>query len=163
MRHLILSLTAILFCAGATWAKSVDPRNDCQNLNKKAASLAAQYRELREKRRRMPQGTFNPDLSRYNGQLHRVLLAIGTELGHPPFTKETIVKCLGEPDAIRRGKPMRKFLGIYENRLKKAGRTLEERSEREYLIYFWRGWHDFIFFISEGGLIVDHGWWFAYE
>jgi hypothetical protein len=31
------------------------------------------------------------------------------------------------------------------------------------LIYFWRGWHDFLFFISEEGVIVDHGWWFAYE
>lgn len=163
MRHLILSLTATLFFAGATWATSVDLRNKCQNLNKKAASLAAQYRELRERRRHVRQGTFDRDLNGYDGQLHRVLLSLGVELGHPPFTKETIVRCLGEPDAVRSGKRMRNFLGIYENRLKKAGRALEERSDREYLIYFWRGWHDFIFFISEGGVVVDHGWWFAYE
>jgi hypothetical protein len=163
MRQLILSLTAILFFAGATWAQSVDSVDECKDLNKKAASLAAQYKELRLKRRQIPQGTFDRDLDRYNGQLHTVLSALGVELGHPPFTKETIIKCLGEPDAVKSGKPMRKFLGIYENELKKAGRTPEEKSNREYLIYFWRGWHDFIFFISEGGVIVDHGWWFAYE
>jgi len=163
MRHLILSLTALIFCAGATWAKSLDSVDECRDLNKKATSLASQYKELREKRRRIPQGTFDPELDRYNGQLHKVLLSLGVELGHPPFTKETIVKCLGEPDAIKSGKPMSKFLGVYENELKKAGRTLEEKKDREYLIYFWRGWHDFIFFISEDGLIVDHGWWFAYE
>ena len=163
MKSFILSLAAILFFAGGAWAKSVDSRDECKDLNKKAASLASQYRELREKRSRIPQGTFDPELDRYNGQLHQVLLSLGVELGHPPFTKETIIKCLGEPDAIRTGKRMRKFLGVYENELKKAGRKLEERSDREYLIYFWRGWHDFIFFISEGGVIVDHGWWFAYE
>jgi hypothetical protein len=27
----------------------------------------------------------------------------------------------------------------------------------------WRGGHDFMFVINDGGLIVDHGWWFAYE
>ena len=58
---------------------------------------------------------------------------------------------------------MRQFLEIYHRELRKAGRSVEERSDREYLIYFWRGWHDFIFFISEKGVIVDHGWWFAYE
>jgi hypothetical protein len=163
MKRLVLSLTAILFFAGGSWAQSGDTVDVCKDLNKKAAALASRYKELRDKRRRVPQGTFDRDLDHFNGQLHEVLTSLGVELGHPPFTKETLVKCLGAPDAIKSGGQMNMFLGVYQRELKKAGRTLSEKSDREYLIYFWRGWHDFIFFISEGGVIVDHGWWFAYE
>lgn len=74
-----------------------------------------------------------------------------------------IVKCLGEPDAILEDRKMTRFLGIYEGTLRKSARKLEPRHDRKYLIYCWRGWHDFLFFISEGDVIVDHGWWFAYE
>jgi hypothetical protein len=91
--------------------------------------------------------------------LNRVLSALGVELGRPPNTRTTIVEYLGEPDAILGNRKMTKFLGIYERTQRKSA----HKSERKYLIYFWRGWHDFLFFISEGGVIVDHGWWFAYE
>lgn len=95
--------------------------------------------------------------------MHRVLSSLGAELGRPPFTKKVIMECLGEPDAIKDDKRMSYFLDIYRNELKKAGRKWEEKSGREYLIYYWRGGHDLMFFISEDGKIVDHGWWFAYE
>ena len=70
-----------------------------------------------------------------------------------------IVESLGEPDAILGNRKMTKFLGIYERTQRKSA----HKFGRKYLIYFWRGWHDFLFFISEGDVIVDHGWWFAYE
>lgn len=108
--------------------------------------------------------------------MHKVLSSLGAELGHQPYTKRIIVNCLGQPDAIRSHEKMRNFLGIYNRQLKKkekngkeqAGQKSDEQksdeqSDREYLIYFWRGWHDFLFFISEDGAIVDYGWWFAYE
>ena len=135
----------------------------CLDQNDKIATLISQYKELRVRRRQLPEGVFDNDLSGHGGKLHEVLSALGSELGHPPYTKEKIVACLGEPDAIRNGKEMNRFLDIYHRELRKAGRKIEEKSDREYLIYFWRGWHDFLFFISEDGIIVDHGWWFAYE
>jgi hypothetical protein len=58
---------------------------------------------------------------------------------------------------------MVRFLGIYERELRKSGRKQSPKEDREYLVYQWRGGHDFLFFVNEGGLIVDHGWWFAYE
>jgi hypothetical protein len=73
------------------------------------------------------------------------------------------VGCLGEPDAVKNQKQMGHLLDIYNRESEKAGRKVERKSNREYLIYFWRGWHDFLFFISAGDAIVDHGWWFAYE
>lgn len=163
MKHLILTLAAILFFTSFTFAQSLDADRKCQEQSEKVATLAHQYRELRNKRRRLPEGEFDKDLSDYRGKLHKVLVELASELGHPPFTKKNIVACLGEPDAIRNHKQMNRMLGIYERELSKAGRKIEVKKGRQYLVYWWRGWHDFLFFISEDGVIVDHGWWFAYE
>ena len=70
---------------------------------------------------------------------------------------------MGAPDAIRGDREMASYLGIYERERRKSAPSLEPQRDRKYLIYHWRGGHDFLFFISESGLIVDHGWWFAYE
>ncbi|HKP04041.1 MAG TPA: hypothetical protein VJU77_11875 [Chthoniobacterales bacterium] len=149
--------------AGVSAAQSKDSGNGCQEMNEKVSALISQYKELRERCRQLPDGTYDKDLHDHGGKLHRVLASLGIELGHPPSTKQIIVGCLGEPDAIKDGRQMARFLDIYHRELRKAGRDVKEKSDREYLVYHWRGGHDFMFFISEGGLIVDHGWWFAYE
>jgi hypothetical protein len=163
MKRLTLFLFAILFVAGAPATRSNEPDTQCEGLDKKVVALINQYKALRERRRHLPDGAYDKDLRDHGGKLHRVLQALGTELGHPPFTKKIIVGCLGEPDAINNDVQIAHFLGIYERELKKTGRELRAKRGREYLIYQWRGGHDFMFFISEDREIVDHGWWFAYE
>jgi len=163
MKSFLISLSAILLLASGSLAQSKKAEDKCKALDPKAIELIGQYKELREKRRRLPQGEFDKDLQADDGSLSRVLSELGVLLGHPPQTKQIIQTCLGEPDAVKNQRQMKPLLGIYERELKKAGRKVPEKNNREYLIYFWRGWHDFIFFISEDGMIVDHGWWFAYE
>lgn len=163
MKHLITSLAAILFLAGISLAQSKDSGEGCQEQNPKVLALISRYKELRDKRRQLPEGVYDKDLRDGDGRLRKVLYSLGVELGHPPYTKQIIVGCLGEPDAIKIGQQMSRFLDIYNRELRKAGRKIEEKRDREYLIYYWRGGHDFMFFINEGGTIVDHGWWFAYE
>ena len=163
MKRLIVSLAAVLVSAGANPAEARDSDSGCAGLDKKVVALVSQYKELRERRRHLPDGVYDKDLRDDGGKLHKVLASLGTELGHPPYTKKTIVGCLGEPDAIENEKQMARFLGIYNRELRKAGREIKAKQDREYLVYHWRGGHDFMFFINEGGLIVDHGWWFAYE
>jgi hypothetical protein len=144
-------------------ARSNQADSQCQGLGKKVVALINQYKELRERRRHLPDGAYDKDLRDHGGKLHRVLHSLGTELGHPPYTKKIIVGCLGEPDAIRNDIQMARYLGIYERERRQARREPRAKRDREYLVYHWRGGHDFMFFINEGGLIVDHGWWFAYE
>ena len=164
MKYSIASIAALLFfIGGVSPAQPKDSADPCKDLNKKTAALISEYKELRERRRRLPQGTFDRDLSGDGGRLSEVLSDLGKELGHPPYTKKIVTRCLGEPDAIRSHQQMQNFLEIYNNELRKAGQKVDDKREREYLIYFWRGWHDFLFFIVERGVIVDHGWWFAYE
>lgn len=155
---------AILFIVAiVSSARADDFGNRCRGLDKTVSALVSQYRELRERHRQLSQGTFDHDLQADGGRFHKVLYSLGERLGRPPYTKRTIVGCLGEPDAVKNGRQMGHFLDIYHRELEKAGRKVLEKPGRVYLIYYWRGGHDFLFFISEGGRIVDHGWWFAYE
>jgi hypothetical protein len=161
---LLASVIAWMASAGsASGAGANDPDSQCKGLDKKVVALISQYRELRERRRHLPEGAYDKDLRDHGGKLHRVLQSLGMELGHPPSTRKIIVECIGEPDAIWNDVQIARFLGVYERERRKAGRELKAKRDREYLVYYWRGGHDFMFFINEGGLIVDHGWWFAYE
>jgi hypothetical protein len=142
-----------------------DPADGGRRLDDKVSELAGRYRALRERKRLLAPGEFDEDLSGAGGKLQETLVLLGRELGHHPFTKSDIVKYLGEPDSIMDGEQMAEggYLGIYKRELEQAGRKWQENRSREYLIYFWRGFHDFMFFVCEGGAVVDHGWWFAYE
>lgn len=162
MRPLMLA-SVILFAQGAAVAQTKNPGARCTELGPEVLSLISQYKELREKRSRLPQGEFDEELQSSGGRLSKVLNALGKELGRAPHTRQTIVECVGQPDAVRTHAKMRPLLGVYERELEKDGRKVVEKSSREYLIYFWRGWHDFLFFIIEDERVVDHGWWFAYE
>lgn len=163
MKQLTVFVSAILFLAGGTTARANGSDSQCQGLDKKVVALIKQYKELRERRRHLAEGVYDKDLQDHGAKLHQVLQSLGTELGHPPSTRKVIVECLGEPDAIRNAVQMAPYLGIYENERRKTGREPGAKRDREYLVYEWRGGHDFMFFINEDGLIVDHGWWFAYE
>jgi hypothetical protein len=163
MKKFVLSLAAVLLFASAPFAQPKDSVDACREMNKKVGALIQEYRDLRIRRARLQPGEYDRDLNDYGGRLHEVLSSLGEELGHPPYLKKEIVDCLGKPDAVKNRKQMGGLLEIYNRELRKAGRKIEEKSNREYLIYFWRGGHDLLFFISEDGRIVDHGWWFAYE
>lgn len=158
-----LALIAVLLVAAAAHARTPDYEDSCRGVDQRVSALAGEYRELRERRRQLPQGVFDEELQADGGKFHNVLYALGAELGQPPYTRRTVTQCLGAPDAVKDGRRMRPFLDIYNRELRKAGREASLKPGRVYLIYHWRGGHDFLFFISEGGRIVDHGWWFAYE
>ncbi|HKQ53356.1 MAG TPA: hypothetical protein VJT74_13360 [Pyrinomonadaceae bacterium] len=158
------ALTFILLVAASAHARALDFEDGCKGVDKKVAALAVEYRELRDRRRQLPQGVFDEELQADGGKFHDVLSALGVEMGRPPYTRRTITQCLGAPDAVKDSRQMRPFLDIYNREQRKAGREVASmKPGRSYLIYHWRGGHDFLFFISERGRIVDHGWWFAYE
>jgi hypothetical protein len=163
MRYIIKILIAVLIFTQFAYAQSNPSTRKCDEQDQEIVSLINQYQELRERRRRLDQGVFDADLDSAKGKLQEVLSKLGEELGRPPYTKEKIIRCLGAPDAIKNHQQMDGLLEIYRREKRIAGQEVKERKGRIYLIYFWRGWHDFLFFISEGDHVVDHGWWFAYE
>lgn len=160
-------LAAACVIIGLFFGWSTSHANDSRDLGKdrgrNVAKLAREYRELRVKRRQLAPGMRLKELDDSGGRLEEILSVLGVELGHPPRTSKTVIALLGQPDAIRGHREMNNYLGVYYRDRRKTSREVDERRDRKYLIYFWRGWHDFLFFISEEGVIVDHGWWFAYE
>jgi hypothetical protein len=163
MKHFTRALVAILIFTCLARAQSRRLVRRCPEQNKKVVALINEYQELRERREKLRAGEFDADLSADQGRLHEVLYTLGEELGRPPYTTANITRCLGKPDAIKNHGQMDGLLEIYNREKRIAGQKVVEGRNRQYLIYFWRGWHDFLFFISEDGRIVDHGWWFAYE
>ena len=154
---------ALLGLLSGGWFCRADPIEQRKKPARNVADLARQYRELRAKRRQLPAGTRLKELDDSGGKLSETLAALGDELGHPPHTKKAVVEYLGEPDAVFGQREMNKFLGVYYRDRPESDRRADEQRDRKYLIYFWRGWHDLLFFITEQGAVVDHGWWFAYE
>src|SRR3954469_16784836 len=134
MKHLIVCLAALLVLASVLDGRSSDSDSECPRLSKKAVALIGRYRELRERSRQLPNGTYDKDLRDHGGELHRVLVSLGTELGHPPITKRTIIDCVGEPDAVRNTRQMAGYLEIYRRESSRAGREINDKKDREYLI-----------------------------
>ena len=67
MKHLILSLAAILFLADVSLAQAKDSADGCRGTENKALALVNQYKELRDRRRRLPPGERDKDLSDAGG------------------------------------------------------------------------------------------------
>src|SRR5689334_3565888 len=162
MKHFARALVAALIFTCLARAQSPHSTRRCPEQDKKIAALTVEYQELRNRKQRLRAGEFDADLSAYQGKLHEVLSGLGEALGHPPYTAAQITRCLGKPDAVKNHRQMGGVLGVYNREKRIAGQKAGGRRDRQYLIYFWRGWHDLLFFISEGGRIVDHGWWFGY-
>jgi hypothetical protein len=152
-----------MLSAGTVAAQAKPPANKCSELDETTRALIKEYRALRHRSKHLAPGKFDHDLNADGGRYSKVLHSLGEALGHSPFTSKTLETCLGKPDALRSQKQMGHLLSIYNRELEKSGRQVTSSDKRRYLIYFWRGWHDFIFFISEDGKIIDHGWWFAYD
>lgn len=162
MKSFTLPLAIALLVTCVATGQSQTARDRCTDPSDNLSRLVSDYKILRARRAALAAGVFDRDVSASGGKLEEVMSKLGFELGRPPFKKDDIVACLGDPDAIKTN-DNNPFFDIYKKELEIKGKTLQERSDREFLIYHWRGWHDFLFFISEDGVIVDHGWWFAYE
>jgi hypothetical protein len=102
-------------------------------------SLAREYRELRKQSGHYRGGEWNDDVDRYGGKLHRVMGELGKRLEGLPMKRADILALMGEPDAT------------------------QTQGEADQLVYFWRGWHDYLYFLCEGESVKGIAWYFAYE
>jgi hypothetical protein len=73
------------------------------------------------------------DCGHYGSDFQKVLEALGTRM--TGATKEQLIKVMGKPDA----------------------------AENDKLIYFWRGRHDYLFFVCLNGVVSKSGWYYALE
>ncbi|MHC9543010.1 MAG: hypothetical protein AB9903_26160 [Vulcanimicrobiota bacterium] len=106
---------------------------------KSTAELAEEYRALRNKKGHYNGGVWDDDLDHWGGRMHSVMVQLGQNLGTPGRGESDITGLMGEPDSIRTVK----------------GDT--------HLIYLWRGWHDYLYFVCCNGKVKESRWYFAFE
>lgn len=126
-------------------------------------ALAAEYKALRERKRGIPQGTFDAVTSASGGRLVEVMHELGKRLGKPGTKAERVLELMGPPDASKTGLRMRPYLPNNYHEETKLLRELADRRGARFLIYFWRGWHDILYFCVVGKTVRAHGWWAALD
>lgn len=142
-----------LACLGASGAAS-EPELE---------KLAAEFRELREKKRKLPQGVFDAALSGSGGRLSVVMGQLGDRLGQPPTTRARLIELLGAPDWTKSGREMGMFLPPKHRPEGPKMEALAKDPRAVFLCYHWRGGHDFLFFAVLNGVVQSHAWWAALD
>lgn len=120
--------------------------------------LIAEYLTLRPVPGQFTSGSWNEDVDLWQGRKHSAMLELGTRLGTGNFNCTQLTQLLEQPDhTVQGGDPLHDLiqtLPTYEPPHNEAA---------EFLIYEWRGIHDFLFFVCEDGRITGSDWWYAGE
>ena len=120
--------------------------------------IAADFRRLRRVPGHFGGGKWNDDVDRWMGTKHRLMLELGTRLGHSKLSKSDVMQLLNPPDQIAlKGDP------LYQEIITHAGYNELLDTPYEFLIFYWRGRHDFLYFIFQGGNIIGSNWWYGGE
>ncbi|MFB2967631.1 hypothetical protein ACE1CD_01535 [Aerosakkonema sp. BLCC-F183] len=148
-----LILVFALCMLGNSWiaAANSSDTNTC-NLEE----LSVEYRNLRTIPGHFGGGSWSDDADRWNGRKQQVMNLLGDCLGTGRYSKSEIIQWMGNPDRIA-------VKGDYYFAAIEHDRRNKPSGDYQYLIYFWRGGHDFLYFTFRGETIIDSGWWMAGE
>jgi hypothetical protein len=118
--------------------------------------LAAEFRSLRRIPGHFTDSTWNKDVDQWMGRKHKVMLELGSHLAHGDYHKRDLSNLLDPPDQIsREGDRLFPLIASV------PGSATSTGGSNEYLVYYWRGVHDFLFFICRGGVITGSGWFYS--
>jgi hypothetical protein len=119
---------------------------------------AAEFRSLRAIQGHFDGGEWNDDVDRWMGKKHALMIELGERLGAGAYSRAQAVDLLGEPDAIAQEGD-----ALYDQ-IRNRGEFVEPPgSGYVFLVYHWRGEHDFLYLIVQGKKVVGTGWWYAGE
>jgi len=119
---------------------------------------AAEFRRLRAVAGHFQGGDWNDDVDRWMGRKHALMVELGERLGAGTYSRAQAVDLLGEPDAIAQEGDT-----LYDQ-IRNRGEFVEPPgSGYVFLVYHWRGEHDFLYLIARKEAILGAGWWYAGE
>ncbi len=72
-------------------------------------------------------------------------------------------KFMGQADTILDARLLDQDVRIRDQVFQKAVPAIKDHPELSYHIYFWRDWHDYLYFIVEKELIKKAEWYMAFE
>jgi hypothetical protein len=162
MMHLKLATILILLllagCAGRAGTPN-DPLETAKADNlamNPIQDIAAEFRNLRTVKGHFQGGTWNDNVDKWMGRKHQLMIQLGSRLGAGEYSKAQVIQLLGPPDlTAREGDDTFDLVNNLSDFEKPA------TGPYEFLIYYWRGTHDFLYFTSQGETIINSGWWYA--
>lgn len=119
-----------------------------QDNNSDIAILARDFSRYRARLKAAPDAR-DPELWNWGGPLHATMCRLGEELGNGTHTERDVRRAMGRPDKEFRGGAWTGVLWV-------------PRDEK-HLIYWWRGGHDYLYFVVKRGRVDSARWWSALE
>ncbi|KAL7750376.1 hypothetical protein RI367_004149 [Sorochytrium milnesiophthora] len=90
-------------------------------------------------------GGFNPRVDKFQGDKHVAMQELQRQLGVPGTEATDVFKYMGDPDLrVETLDQVKKLMGGTTYALADAGQT--EESKKRFLVYYWRGIHDYLYF-----------------
>lgn len=121
------------------------------------SQLATEYRSLRKIIGHFEGGEWNNAVDSFGGRKHQVMADLLEEINKQGFDKLQVLHYLGNPNEI-----LEKNNILFKTLINLKNINTSD-SEYEILVYYWRGGHDFIYFVTKGNEVVKSGWWYAGE
>jgi len=162
MRNFFLTLIFFFlfgFCSLETTGNRIVAAGDEVMPNtERLGQIAEAFRALRTIRGHFNGGTWNDEVDQWMGRKHRLLLQLSTLVSGGKYSKSEIIQLLNPPDRI-----VQKGDYLYDQITALRDDSVLDLSTEEYLIYYWRGTHDYLFFTCKNNMIVSADWWHAGE
>ncbi|MCX6582012.1 MAG: hypothetical protein NT166_17720 [Candidatus Aminicenantes bacterium] len=155
----VLAALIILYAAaGVTGNDPVETPKDTSFTNVPIEKLAAEFTEIRRIKGHFDGGKWNAEVDRWQGRKHKLMIELEIRLSKGKYQKSDIIRLLQPPDQIARsGDDLFKWI------TELPGNNTITAAPVEYLVYYWRGTHDFLYFTCIDDAIVHSGWWYAWE
>lgn len=153
--------TAVIFlyaALGATCAKPGKNPKSTGFTNVPIENLAAEFREIRRIKSHFDGGKWTEDVDQWNGRKHRLMTELGIRLAAGKYHKSDIIRFLLPPDQIAQ-----KGDDLFGQIMARPHSDSSDAGSIEFLFYYWRGTHDFLYFTCQNNVIIDSGWWYALE
>jgi hypothetical protein len=120
--------------------------------------LADKFKRLRAIQGHFDGGVWNDDVDQWMGRKHALMVELGDRLGTGAYSRSQVIDLLDAPDAIAREGD-----ALYDL-IRNRGEFEEPASGGyEFLVYHWRGEHDFVYLTVQEETILGAGWWHAGE
>ncbi|KAF9425003.1 hypothetical protein BGZ94_007930 [Podila epigama] len=120
------------------------------------AALGQQFQELRKIQGHWEGGEFNAAVDGFNGEKHQVMQKLQEALGENGVASAEVLSTMGPSDEIP---------AEILKQLKRTAPQITPPTNFVYLLYKWRGYHDYVWFRinQKTNKVHSSAWYFAYE
>jgi hypothetical protein len=116
----------------------------------------AEFRRLRSIAGHFGGGLWNDDVDKWMGKKHRLMIELESLIVEGNYERTCVIQLLGSPDQM-----VSEGHRLYPAIIDVLDDDKPKVASDEYLVYYWRAEHDFLFFTCRDAKVINSGWWYA--